>query len=474
MKTEYSPWGTWPDSGMAIVSSGLTIDYPTLRRMVGSLQVKFAEEGIVAGSLVEIRLVDYLAWPVTLALFRIGAASYIAHKTPASLLPDFILGPKSVDLNQIAKHIEFDAAWLRNTDLTDAMEISGGREPAPQDLVRVILTSGTSGEAKGVGITFGDLHRRLEFLKSYWADRSVELNLMGLAATGGFYSALAAFTKGRPYFSIHPLSSGFVARLAASQIELLTASPIQLRDLLLELKKQNASLKGVKLVRLAGASAPTALLEEISRALPEAEIEVLYGSTEGGGVTKKIYRVGDSPNDVGLPIKGVTLEVVEESGRQCESGQLGLVRYKTPGLIAGYLNNKVATESHFKDGWFYPGDVGHIDELGHLVLAGRDGDHVNLGGEKINLSKFDQIADAFPGVEEAAAFLIPSEFGFEKLGLAIVGNSADMKALDSQIRSRFGTVFPSVYFRTDSIPRNENGKTDRASLRDIFLKSQRL
>jgi long-chain acyl-CoA synthetase len=458
---------------MAIVSSGLTVDYPTLRQIVGSLQRELEQQGVGAGSLVEIRLVDYLAWPVTLALFRIRAASYIAQKTPAGLVPDFVIGAKGIDFNQMAKHIEFEAAWLQNLDEVGAKDGAEVREPAPQDLVRIILTSGTSGEAKGVGITFANLQRRLEFLQGYWADKSVELNLMGLAATGGFYSALAAFTKGRPYYSIHPLSSDFVRRLASSQIELLTASPIQLRDLLIELKKQNVSLEEVSLVRLAGASAPTALLEEVSRSMPRAEIEILYGSTEGGGVTKKVFVAGDSPAEVGRPIDGVNLEIVDESGNPCGRGQLGVVRYKTPGLIIGYLNNQVATENHFKDGWFYPGDFGYLNELGHLVLAGRDGDHVNLGGEKVNLAKFDQIADAFPGVEEAAAFLIPSEYGFEKLAIAIIGDSVDMKALDSSIRARLWSVIPSVYFKTNLIPRNQNGKTDRAKLTDLFVQSQR-
>lgn len=204
---------------------------------------------------------------------------------------------------------------------------------------------------------------------------------MGLAATGGFYSALSAFKYGRPYYSIYPMSSSFISELATQDIELLTASPLQVRDMLLELKAQNTNLRSVKLVRLAGSSAPTALLEEISLSMPGAEIEILYGSTEGGGVTRKIYRTGEKPADVGLPIAGVNIEITDDLGQVCEKNKPGAVRYKTPGLIVGYLNNQEATGKQFRGGWFYPGDHGYIDDRGHLILSGRDGDYVNLGGE---------------------------------------------------------------------------------------------
>lgn len=75
MNNIYNPWNNWPDSGLALVSGSLKVDYPTLKKIVQLIQHELTKQGVGKGSLVEIRLVDYLAWPVTLALFRLGAAS---------------------------------------------------------------------------------------------------------------------------------------------------------------------------------------------------------------------------------------------------------------------------------------------------------------------------------------------------------------------------------------------------------------
>lgn len=68
-----------------------------------------------------------------------------------------------MDLGQLAKHIEFDVSWLKAAKDVRYSEANEVGDPEPCALVRVILTSGTSGEAEAVGIVYSDLMMRLKF-----------------------------------------------------------------------------------------------------------------------------------------------------------------------------------------------------------------------------------------------------------------------------------------------------------------------
>jgi acyl-CoA synthetase (AMP-forming)/AMP-acid ligase II len=73
-----------------------------------------------------------------------------------------------------------------------------------------------------------------------------------------------------------------------------------------------------------------------------------------------------------------------------------------------FLSDPIATSNSFKDGYFYPGDLGLINEKGRLVLAGRRDELLNLGGVKANPESLEEIALTVEGVLEAAAFSIQS------------------------------------------------------------------
>lgn len=463
----FNPWNQWPQSGVAIQSKLVSVTYAEANLMTATIRRDLEESGVTAESSVEIRLADPISWLVTLALLQIGATSYVSAGAPVSVLPDFIVGDAVYDLTGFAKVIPFSANWLKPTAYPAETQFSQSVFPISDKLVRIIFTSGTSGRPKGVGVTFGDLIKRLTFLKSYWADSDKELNLMGLSATGGFYSALSAFANGRTYYSAYPFGPESVKFLSEQNLELLTGSPIQVSDLISALEAAGLSMSSIKKVRLAGASPTPALLDKIRVTFTNAEIELLYGSTEGGGVAKRIVGPGSSPTNVGQIIAGVSLEIVDESNKPTENQEIGQIRYKTPGLIQGYLNDAEHSKLHFRDGWFYPGDNGYLDDEGSLVLAGRESDLVNLDGIKLNLLDVDQVAGAFPNITDAASFLAENRIGMQILGLSVVGENIQMKELENRLVGTLG-IAPKVFIKSRTIPRNANGKVDREALKNTF------
>jgi long-chain acyl-CoA synthetase len=97
-----------------------------------------------------------------------------------------------------------------------------------------------------------------------------------------------------------------------------------------------------------------------------------YGATEVCGPAT-INRV-ENPRfgTVGLPIPGVEIKMAED----------GEILIKGGNVFKGYFKDPEATRQALRDGWYYSGDVGHLDEAGHLVITDRKKDIIVTSGGK--------------------------------------------------------------------------------------------
>ena len=68
---------------------------------------------------------------------------------------------------------------------------------------------------------------------------------------------------------------------------------------------------------------------------------------------------------------GAEVEIVDREDRMVAANTVGLVRLKTPCMLQGYANSTIDDNSNFRDGWFYPGDIGRLASDGQLVHLGR-------------------------------------------------------------------------------------------------------
>jgi len=93
------------------------------------------------------------------------------------------------------------------------------------------------------------------------------------------------------------------------------------------------------------------------------------------------HLIADTPGAVGYVTPGVLIEVVDESDNPLPLGKEGLLRIRSPHNIKGYFGNPEETKNAFRDGCFYPGDLGYLTRDGMLVVSGgRHKTRLNLGG----------------------------------------------------------------------------------------------
>ena len=134
-----------------------------------------------------------------------------------------------------------------------------------------------------------------------------------------------------------------------------------------------------------------------------------YGLTETSPVIAAENDHFIKPGSCGIPLNLVTVDIVDK-----DKDGIGEIRVKGPNLMLGYYENEEATNAVLKDGWFYTGDLGYIDEEGFLYLTGRKKDVIVLkNGKKVFPEEIETLINKIPEVEESFVYGMPQK-GDEK------------------------------------------------------------
>jgi long-chain acyl-CoA synthetase len=110
------------------------------------------------------------------------------------------------------------------------------------------------------------------------------------------------------------------------------------------------------------------------------------------------YRLGS----VGVPIDGVEMKVVDETGSSLPAEQQGEICIKGPNVMAGYFGRAEETQAVLRDGWFHSGDIGYRDEDGYYFLVDRLKDMINCAGFKVWPREVEEVLYQHPAVAECA------------------------------------------------------------------------
>jgi acyl-coenzyme A synthetase/AMP-(fatty) acid ligase len=206
-----------------------------------------------------------------------------------------------------------------------------------------------------------------------------------------------------------------------------------------------------------------------------ANICEIYGGNEFGSVSWATPEDQDKyPQSVGRVIEQVDVEIVDDESRALPVGEVGLVRFRTPGAVKGYIANPVMTAHHFRDGWFYPGDVARMNAEGYLFLLGRADDIINNTGIKFYPIEVETVLLNYPGVREAAVFAYPHEIAGQLAAAVVVADDdvdlADLRA--HAVQHLAAHKIPWLMSKANSLPRNKMGKILKRRLARVLQSRQ--
>jgi long-chain acyl-CoA synthetase len=346
-----------------------------------------------------------------------------------------------------------------------------------EDLAVLLYTSGTSGRPKGVMLSHGNLS----------SDVRMCVDFVGFGPSEVIVGVLPQFHSfGLTALTLMPLTVGckvvFTARFMPHRIVKLMrehgatafiAIPSMYNALLHVKDAEPADFATLRFAVSGGEPLPDA----VSRGFKErfgVTIAEGYGLTETSPVTNWCRPQDYKPHSVGKALPGVKQRIVSiETGQDLGPNQDGEVRIAGPNLMMGYFNKPAETAAAIDErGYLRTGDIGRIDNDGHLFITGRLKEMLIVGGENVFPREIEEVLNAHPSVKESGVVGRQDPVRGE-LPVAFVelkeGAAFDEASIRTFCRQRLaGYKVPTEIRPLDALPRNPTGKVMRRELKKLL------
>jgi long-chain acyl-CoA synthetase len=253
--------------------------------------------------------------------------------------------------------------------------------------------------------------------------------------------------------------------IAAEGVTVFPGVPFNYR--LMAESPSDADLSSLRLCFTAGMAMPRETFEAFGQRFGIL-VRQLYGSTETGMIAANL---SDDPvttfESVGKPVKGVEVEIVDDDGEPLSTGEVGEVLVSSPAATVGYSDLPELNEIAFRDGRYYTGDLGRLDEEGMVYVVGRKKLLIETGGFKVDPIEVEEVLHSHPAVVEAVVVGVETGVAGENSVKAVVvaEGEPDERELIAFCRERLANfkVPQSIEFR-DEIPKSPLGKVLRKYL----------
>ncbi len=357
-------------------------------------------------------------------------------------------------------------------------------------LAHILFTSGSTGVPKGVMIE----HRSvLAFLDWAW---------------GYFGTAAGERISGHPplhfdlstYDVYGTLGAGAELHLVGPELSLLAhklADFIRSRELtqwfsvpsiLTYMAKFDAvkqdDFPAMKRLLWCGEVLPTPTLVYWMKRLPHVRFTNLYGPTEAT-IASSFYTVPATPKDekspipIGLPCGGEELLVLDEKLEAAPVGVVGDLYLAGKGLSPGYWQDPEKTAAVFvadprrpEERIYKTGDLASVGKDGFVYFHGRRDSQIKSRGYRIELGEIETALGALPYLKESAVVGVETG-GFEGTSICCSYVASEKGLKPMRIRADLSRhvpayMLPTQWMELDQLPKNQNGKTDRPRLRELF------
>jgi len=464
-------------NNIAICTPGTAMDFVTyagLARIMESVGGVALSLGLARGHIVAIYVSDTIFHAaLILGLTRLGIITVSARtpRLPKELGVHATIASKLEPFENAGRIILADPSWM----IREGGSIPHAQAHSSEDdeVCRIMLTSGTTGDAKAIRFTHGNVQgksARNEYAKGSRVAVSARLFCdLGITTGPAFRYLIFMLSRGGTIYYFGASSESTIQAFDLYSIETMITSPSGLSEYLKFYEMHTAFRCNFENIVSSGGLLPKSLSERVlARMCPR--LFSSYGATETGTIAfAPAQLIAEIPGAVGFVTPGASVEIVDEADNVLAPGKEGIVRTRTAQMVDGYVGNPDATARAFRGGWFYPGDIGALTPDGMLIIRGREASVLNLGGDKVKPELVEEALCAFAGIAQAAVFTHKDALGVPELWAALVCRSdLDYGALRSQCAQRIGQAFvPRHLVRVDSLPLNAAGKVDRNRLAEL-------
>ena len=482
-----------PDA-VALVEGSVELTYEELGSQSAGLARLLADSGVSQGDRVAVMLNNGLdAVRAVLAITRVGAvllaigtrsrseelSHYFSDGTPKAIIygPEF--SPELDEARDVPRRRinVCEDQWLESLCSTDIAPISP--EISEEDLFAILYTSGTTGKPKGAMLThLGVVHSCLHWCDAFGlGDNESTLCCVPWAHVSGLCGVLLPFLfQGGKLVMVPEFKSRTALELAqAHQITHALMVPAMYSLCLRDPDLASFRLSRWRIAAYGGAPMPESTIQRFSEVFPDLELCNAYGATEttspatimppGKGTVRA--------DSIGKVVSCGELIVMNEYGQQASTGTEGEFWIAGPMIVAGYWKNPEANAENFVGGYWRSGDIGSVDSEGYVTIADRKKDMIIRGGFKVYSAEVENVLAGLRGVVETAIVGRPIPILTEEV-IAFVtqdGSGVTEEEIHDWCAARLSSykVPTQIVLSTDPLPRNVNGKIQKALLRQKAL-----
>lgn len=414
--------------------------------------------------------------PINPAL-RHSQASYILHDSGAALL---ITGKSRFETLEAGDRPKDCAVWLEEEARTAmaAVRPLGPSEHNPEALAAILYTSGSTGRPKGVVLSHANLWLGAisvaHYLKLASADRT--LCVLPLSFDYGQNQLLSSWAAGACAVPLDYLIARDVVRAVERHRITTLAGVPPLWVQLVEADWPAETAARLRRLTNSGGALTSHLVEKLGQIFVNAEIYPMYGLTEAFRSTYlDPALVGAHPDSMGRAIPFAEILVVRPDGSIAADDEPGELVHAGPLVAKGYWHDPERTAERFRpapvDSAYggtavWSGDTVRRDADGLHYFVGRDDEMIKVSGNRISPTEIEEAATASGATSEAVAVGVPDERLGQKIILVVKGDVAKEENLLSFFKAQLPSfMIPSKVIWMPALPRNPNGKLDRAMIR---------
>lgn len=226
-----------------------------------------------------------------------------------------------------------------------------------------------------------------------------------------------------------------------------------------------------------GSTLPRPVFTGLEEGFPRARISDAYGWTESGWITLCSHEdLVRKERSVGRASFGCELVILDDEGRELGPGEVGRIYAANPVQFLGYHGNPEATAAMRRGKWETGGDVGTVDDDGHLTILDRERDIIISGGENVYPAEIERVLADHPKILEVAVVGVPDARWGESPRACVVPRDGEEMTDEDVLGFCVGRLarfkHPRSVVQLDALPRNSMGKVLRRDLRQRFWNEQ--
>jgi len=373
-----------------------------------------------------------------------------------------------------------EIAHCHQARLHDIYEESIDKTPVVRsidiDLASLVYTSGSTGKPKGVTLTHQNVVSNTMSITEYLKLSSSDRIMVVLP----FY-----YIYGKSLLNTHFYAGGSVVidnrfafpntvldTMKKTNVTGFSGVPSTFMILLSRSTLNEQKFPSLRYITQAGGAMAANIQKKVVKEFAPAKLYIMYGATEASA--RLSYLMPDELTSkwgsIGKAIPNVDLFIADEMGQPKPANIEGEIVARGSNIMQGYWNDLDGTKKVLRNGLYYTGDIGYMDEEGFLFVIGRTKDIIKVGGERVSAKEIEEAILQLKNVREVAVIGIADEILGEAAKAYVALQSANgMSEIDIKAHCKKKLPLyknPKFVEIIDDLPKNKSGKILKNKLKE--------